>query len=271
MAQLLAGTIAAVALPGVRERAGRLVVTAEVDGGTVALRGRGTEGFLRLRVTNASRTAVEIGELELTVPGTELRGRTPRGQRVEPGGSAEVPVRYAVRLCQQLGEAGELRLSLTGADAVGSVAVPFTDVVATGCRERPVAAGVAVVGVRIVGADFERSEDEQSATGAVTVEVVSSGAPVRLVAVGAEVTGALLVGPPLGPEEPLLAAGEQRAVRLSFTVPFCPALRPRGQLTVTVREPDDALRRLSFAVAADGEARLIRDVDLGAVLDACRP
>lgn len=268
--QVLVVTAAAAALPGVRERAGRLSLSVGLDGGTVALRGRGTEGFLRLRVSSDAQTAVELGGLQLTVAGSELRGVTPPAVRLRPGRSAELTVRYAVRRCRLLGGAGELRLTATADDgARGLVALPVADVVASGCRDRPVPGGVAVVGLRTVGSDVERADDGLSATGAVELEVVSYAAPVRLVAVAAEVPGALLVGPTNGPPEPLLAAGDRRTLRLPFTVPFCPALRPRGQVTVTVREPDDGLRRLSFAVAADGEARLVRDVDLSPVLGAC--
>lgn len=268
--QVLVVAAAAAALPDVRERAGRLQLSAGVDGGTVALRGRGSEGFVRLRVSTDARTAVELGPLQLTVDGAELRGVAPPAVRLRPGRGAELTVRYGVRRCRLLGETGVLRLTATADDgARGLVTLPFADIVAAGCRARPLPAGVAVLGLRTVGADVVRADDGLSATGAVELEVVSYAAPVRLVALGAEVTGALLVGPTTGPAEPLLGAGDRRTLRLPFTVPFCPALRPRGQVTVTVREPDDVLRRLSFAVAADGEARLVRDVDLDPVLDAC--
>jgi hypothetical protein len=260
-------------LPTVQERADRLSLSARVESGTVALRGRGTDGVLRLRVESAARMPVEVRAVVVAVPGAVPQGLTPPSTpRVPPGGSAVVSVRYAVSNCAALGAGGELRLAVVRPQdgRTGDVVVPVADAVAAGCRP-DVVPGVAVLGASVVAGAAELGEGGRSAAGSVTVEVVSAGAPVRLVAVSAEVPGVLFVSPSLGPDEPLLAAGDRRRVRVPFTVPFCPALRPLGRVVVTVRDDRDALRQLGFAVSADGEARVARDVDLDVVLRACSP
>lgn len=269
MLQVLLLVTAAVALPEVRERTDRLSLRAEVVTGTVALRGRGTDGVLRLRVHSDSRSEVQVRRAELTGPGLTARG-VPPPVTVVPRGSAVLSIRYAASRCRAVGPSAQVRLDAVRSDgARGVLLVPVTDAVLAGCRP-DVAPGVAVVGVRALGGDAVTGHGGRSASGSVVLEVLSAGAPVRLAAVSVEVAGAVFASPALAPDEPVLPAGARRELVVPFTVPFCPALRPRGRVNVVIRGDDQVLRVLGFSVAADGEARVARDVDLDQVLHACR-
>lgn len=257
-------------MPVVRERADRLSLRADVVGGTVALRGRGTDGVLRLRVRSDGPSEVKVRRAEIVGPGLTARG-VPPPVTLTPRGSAVLSIRYAASRCQALGPGAQVRLDAVRSDgAEGVLVVHVADQVMAGCRQE-VVAGVAVVGVRALGGDATPGHGGLSASGSVTLEVLSAGTPVRLVAVSVEVPGAVFVSPPLGPEEPVLPAGARRELVVPFTVPFCPALRPRGRVSVVVRGPDQVLRGLVFSVAADGEARVARDLDLDQVLQSCGP
>lgn len=179
-------------------------------------------------------------------------------------------VRYAVPDCAALDGAGALRLAVDDGRRARELVVPLGRALAAGCDGR-VVPGVAVLGVRVLGGSAVLADDGLSATGEVVVEVRSAGAEVLLVAVRPEVAGVLFDAPTLGPQEPALPAGARREVVVPFLVPFCPTLRPFGQVVVAVRGPEGTVREVRATVAADGEARRARDVDLDVVLRACTP
>lgn len=266
LTQLLVLGAAAAARPVVQEREERLSLRAHVEGGTVAVRGRGTDGILRLRVTNEGGQAVVARQAGLEGRGLVAQGLAPQ-TTFGPGGDALLDVRYAVPDCTVLPTGVAVRLSAVRADGrTGSLVVPVSDAVAAGCRPA-VVPGVAVVGVRLLRAQAERADGGLSASGTVVLEVASTGAGTTLVAAAAAVPGVLFVTPS-GPERPL-PTGSRRELPLSFTIPYCPAVRPRGRVVLTVLGAGPALREIGFAVSADGEARVHRDVDLDPVLQAC--
>jgi hypothetical protein len=248
------------AVPPVRAAGGAAGLEVEARS-VVAVRARGRDGLLLLRLRHPGRGPLEVAVAALDVPGVRAAAAGP--VVVEGGGRAELAVPVSVRSCEQLAAGSVLLAVRRPGEPAREVArrVP-SGALRAGCGPPADARSVAVA-VRAV--EGRRRVEGEGVRGVVAVEVTNLGADLELARVDAEVPGVITSSGSLR-----VPAGERGTVRLGFHVPVCADLRRTGRVVVTLRSPAVGTRELGFRATEDEEARTVRDLDLDVLLRACR-